>query len=183
MHNRPFVDSAEAIPSNLLSSHDAELVCKWLSRFVLETRKSDGSPYPPATLRSLVSGLNRVLQIKKAPFSVLDKSDHRFRDFLKTLDSLSSELHRQGVGVSKNSAKVIDPSHEDILWASSLLGYSSPKVILPPRFFSVLYSSMWGSILCLGVYKNNTTFYPHNSATYHKTGVCIMSPCIMNTLS
>ena len=97
------MDSAEAVPSNLLSSHDAELVCKWLSRFVLETRKSDGSPYPPATLRSLVSGLNRVLQSNKAPFSVLDKSDHRFCDFLKTLDSLSSELHRQGVGVSKNS--------------------------------------------------------------------------------
>ena len=136
-HNRSFVDSAEAVPSNLFSSHDAELVCKWLSSFVLETRKSDGSPYPPATLRSLVSGLNRVLQSNKAPFSVLDKSDHRFRDFLKTLDSLSSELHRQGVGVSKNSAKVIDPSHEDIFWASSLLGYSSPKVLQRTVFFYV----------------------------------------------
>ena len=59
-----------------------ELVSKWVCRFLLETRKSDGSPYPPASLRSLVCGLNRVLQKNKAPFSVLDKADHRFRDIL-----------------------------------------------------------------------------------------------------
>ena len=98
--NCSFVDSAKAVPSD----HDAELVCKWLFCFVLEIRKSDGSPYPPATLRSLVRGLNCILQSNKAPFSVLDKSDHRFCNLLKTLDCLSSLLHRQGVGVSKNSA-------------------------------------------------------------------------------
>jgi hypothetical protein len=66
------MDSAEAVPSNLLSSHDAELVCKWLSCFILEMKKSDGSPYSPATL---VSGLNHVLSCSnKAPFSVLSMS-------------------------------------------------------------------------------------------------------------
>ena len=39
--------------------------------------------------------------------------------FLKILDSLSSELHRQGIGATKNSAKVIDPKHEDIFWEKS----------------------------------------------------------------
>ena len=38
--NRSFMSSAEAVPADLLSSHDAELVCKWLCRFVLETRKT-----------------------------------------------------------------------------------------------------------------------------------------------
>ena len=129
--------SSEAVPADLLQSHDASLVCKWLSRFVLETRKTDGSSYPPATLRSLVSGLNRVLQSNKAPFSVLDKSDHRFRDLLKTLGSVSSELHRQGVGATKHSAEVIDPKHEDIFWEKSLLGYSTPKVLQHTVFFYV----------------------------------------------
>ena len=131
------MSSSEAVPADLLQSHDASLVCKWLSRFVLETRKTDGSSYPPATLRSLVSGLNRVLQSNKAPFSVLDKSDLRFRDLLKTLDSISSELHRQGVGATKHSAEVIDPKHEDIFWEKSLLGYSTPKVHQRAVFFYV----------------------------------------------
>ena len=77
----------------------------------------------------MICGLNRVLQRNKAPFSVVDKNDHRFRDLIKTLDSLSSDLHRQGVGAVKHNAKVIDPKHEDVFWREGLLGYSSPKVL------------------------------------------------------
>ena len=120
--NRSFMAADKAVPADLLWSHDADLVCKWLCCYVMETRKTDGSVYPLATLRSLVSGLNRVVQSNKAPFSILDKSDHRFRDLLKTLDSLSSELHSQGIGATKNSAEVIDPKHEDII----ILGEISP---------------------------------------------------------
>ena len=133
--NRSTLGICEAVPADLLKSHDAELVCKWLCRFIVETRKTNGSVYPPATLKSLVSGVNRVLQGNKAPFSVLDKSDPRFRDLLKTLDSVSSELHRQGIGATKQSAKVIDPVHEDIFWQKSLLGYSTPKALQRSVFF------------------------------------------------
>ena len=135
--NRSFVNASEAVPDDLLASHDPQLVCQWLCRFVMEARKSDGSCYPPSSLRSLVCGLNRVLQRNKAPFSVVDKSDHRFRDLIKTLDSLSSDLHRQGVGAVKHSAKVIDPKHEDVFWREGLLGYSSPKVLQRTVFFYV----------------------------------------------
>ena len=103
----------------------------------METRKTDGSLYPPTTLRSLVSGLNRVLQSNKAPFSVLDKGDCRFKDLHKTLDSLSSDMHRQGIGATKNSAKVIVPEHEGIFWQKLLLGYSTPKVLQRTVFFYV----------------------------------------------
>ena len=84
--------ASEIVPPGILHSHDPELVCTWLCCFVLETRKLDGSRYPPATIRSLVSGLNRELQRHSAPFSVLDKGDYRFRALLKTLDSVSCEL-------------------------------------------------------------------------------------------
>ena len=60
--NCSFVNSTEAVPADLLKSQDPEVICKLFCRFALETRKSDGSPYPPASLRSLVCGLNRVLQ-------------------------------------------------------------------------------------------------------------------------
>ena len=68
---------------------------------------------------------------------MLDKSDWRFRDLLKTLDSVSSELHRNGIGATKRSAKVIEPAHEDIFWQKYLLGYSTPKVMQRTVFFYV----------------------------------------------
>ena len=70
-----------------------------------------------------------MLQQIKAPFSVMDKVDHRFLDIQKTLDSLSSDLHRQEVGAAKQSTNVIDPKHEDIFWQRGLLGCSSPKIL------------------------------------------------------
>ena len=97
--------SDDFVPADLLQSHDPELVCKWLCQFVIETRKTDGSPYPPSTLRSLISGLNQVLQNNQAPFSVLDKGDYRFCNLLKTLDSLSSELHSAGIGLLRTVLK------------------------------------------------------------------------------
>ena len=135
--NRSAQETEAAVPVDLLRCHDAGLVCKWMCRFVIETRKTDGSAYLPATLRSLVSGLNREIQRNKAPFSVLDKNDARFRDLQKTLDSLSSELHRQGLGATHNSAKVIDPVHEELFWKKSLFGYSSPKILQRTVFFYV----------------------------------------------
>ena len=102
-----------------------------------ETRKTDGSLYPPSSLRSLICGLNRVLQSNQAPFSLVDKGDSRFRPLLKTLDSLSSELHRSGVGAIRNSAKVIEIEHERIFWEKGLLGMSTPKILQRTVFFYV----------------------------------------------
>ena len=123
------------VPDGLLHSHDAGIVCKYLCLYVLETRKEDGTQYPPSTLRVLVSGLNRVLQQNKAPFSVLDKSNPNFRDLLKTLDSVSSNLHRDGIGVYKDSANVITADHEQLFWDRGLLGMTSPKQLQETAFF------------------------------------------------
>jgi hypothetical protein len=68
------VNISEVVPDDLLASYDPQLVCKWLCRFAMEVRKSEGSFYPPSSLRSLVRGLNRALQKNKAPFSVVDKN-------------------------------------------------------------------------------------------------------------
>ena len=73
--SRNSLNPGDAVPPDLLKSHDKDLVCKWLRRFLMETSKCDGLLYPPSTLRSLVSGLNRVLQVNNAPFSVLNKTD------------------------------------------------------------------------------------------------------------
>ena len=70
---RSLIEPDNPVPHDLLSRNDPELVCKWLCCFVLETRKEDGSEYPPSTIRSLVSGINQVIKSNNMPFSVLDK--------------------------------------------------------------------------------------------------------------
>ena len=101
------------VPECLLESHNAKLLCKYLSLYIMETRREDGKPYP-LILFVLLSGINRILQANKAPFSVLDKSNPDFRDPIKTLDTMSSKLHREGVGVVKESAPVITSEHKDL---------------------------------------------------------------------
>ena len=54
------IASDDPVPLDLLSSHNPVLVSKLLQRFVMETRNTNTEPYPPATLRSLLSGINRI---------------------------------------------------------------------------------------------------------------------------
>ena len=71
----------------------------------------DGQRYPPATMRSSLSGLNRELQKAKAPSSLLDKSDRRLRELHLTLTY---------------SASVITAEDENLFWETGSLGHSSP---------------------------------------------------------
>ena len=48
-----------------------------------------------------------------------------------------SKLHSEGIGVSKDSAVVIDVKHKDLFWEKGLLGYSMPKVLQVTVFFYV----------------------------------------------
>ena len=119
----------DPVPADLLCSKDPVVVCKYLRFYILETRKEDGTAYPPVTLRSLLSGLNRILQKNGTQFSVLDKSDLRFRELLNTLDVVSSALHKEGIGSKKKSAGIIDVEHENMFWEKKLLGYLSPRAL------------------------------------------------------
>ena len=127
----------DPIPHDILKLTEAAPVCKFMRLFVLETRRSDGTPYPPATLWSLVSGIQRAMQANKVPFLLLDRSDDRFRELHLTLDSVSSDLHRQGVGAVRKSAAVISSEDEDLFWEKGLLGTTSPAVLQHTVFFYV----------------------------------------------
>ena len=125
----------DPVPADLLKSSNQPEICKYLQCFVLETRKEDGEPYPPASLRSLLSGLNRILQSNGATFSILDKFNPCFRALLKTLDSQSSKLHSHGIGAERKSAIPIQSEHEDLFWEKGLLGSLTPKVLQRTVFF------------------------------------------------
>ena len=47
----------EPVPDNLLSCLDEKLLCKWLFRYVMETRQASGKPYPPKSIYALLCGL------------------------------------------------------------------------------------------------------------------------------
>ena len=80
-------------PANLLSSTNAESVCKWLCYFVLKTRQELGELYPSKLIYLIRCGLHWISHSKGVPFNFLDKSDSRFRDLHTTLDTVCSNLH------------------------------------------------------------------------------------------
>lgn len=102
---------------------------------MLEAKKANGDSYPPATIRNLLSGINRELTKNKIDVAMLDKSDRRFQELHLTLDTISGELHRAGIGVKKESAKVITLEDEDKCWKEGTLGTSSPKTLQHTVFF------------------------------------------------
>ena len=79
-------DRCESKCPDVLERDDAELLNKWLSLFVLEVRKSDGTQYPP---QSILCGLQRYMRRNNAhPVSIFDKSDVLFRGLRGTMESL-----------------------------------------------------------------------------------------------
>ena len=83
-------ETQEKIEPDILSCNNADRVSFVMRLFVLEVRKADGGKYLPATIRNLLSGLNREMTKNKVQFSIVDKADHRFRELHLTLDSVCS---------------------------------------------------------------------------------------------
>ena len=80
--------------------------------FIAETRKENGDIYLPATIRSLLSGIDHTLQENKVPFSIFDRQNIHFCELGNTLDVISSTLYREGIGVKKKHVAVIEADHE-----------------------------------------------------------------------
>lgn len=60
-----------------------------------------------------------------------------FRELLLTLITIMSNLHRQGVGATKNSAAIISTEHEMLFWKKGLFGYDNPKSLQRAVFFCI----------------------------------------------
>jgi hypothetical protein len=50
----------------MLDNPAVVMITYWLSRFVAEVRKGDGSPYPPRTINLIQAGLQRYV-LEKNP--------------------------------------------------------------------------------------------------------------------
>ena len=78
---KSIIENDQFVPDDLLSCTDADLVCKWLCRYVLETRQESGKPYPPKSLYMLLCGLLRISRSEGGPFNFLDKTTLVSRTF------------------------------------------------------------------------------------------------------
>ena len=137
-------DSDIHIPENILMSTDPEVISTHLSRFIVETRKSNGELYPPSTLYQLLCGLLRYMRDHNPGCpNFLDKKDSRFRHFQGTLDAYFHKLHSEGVGRHTRHAETISSDEENQLWETGVLNTSTPKGLQNAVFYVI------GKTFCL----------------------------------
>ena len=73
----------------------------WISCFIMEAKKKDGSDYIGETLHNMVCGLQRHLRLVRPDFSVDFLSGTEFRGLCGVLDAKMKGLKQKGIGVQK----------------------------------------------------------------------------------
>ena len=112
---------------------EADAIGFWLPRFVVEMRKENGSEYPPDSVYSVCSGLQRHLRVK-------DRGDVNFfvhasfNNFRQVLDAQMKKLKSSG-NFEKKCADVISEELEDRLWDMKILGSHTPQALLNTVFY------------------------------------------------
>ena len=94
---------------DLTEKPEAEKLNFWLSRFVVEARRKDGEPYPVRMLYLLLAGLLQYghSNSKLCP-NFMDKSDCHFSELSGVCESVSRQLHKDGVGASVKHTAIIN---------------------------------------------------------------------------
>ena len=132
--------------SNIFTCTDPQTLNSTLSKFIVETRKSNGPGelYPSQTLHQLLCGVLRHMCNKNpACPNFMDKKDARFSQLHKTLDSYFHKLHSEGVGRQTKHAEVVTSDEEDQLWKEGVMNTTTPMGLQNAAFFIV------GKMFCL----------------------------------
>ena len=133
---RSQVAGEESFPDEVLLTDDPKLLCSCLCKYVMETRKENGQPYPPKTLFNLLSGLQRYIRENKAnPFNILDQKKGDFLPLHNVMDSFFRQLHSEGIGTNPQQSSIISIEEEDLLWRKGVMGVSNPKQLLHAVFY------------------------------------------------
>ena len=104
-------------------------LCFWLSKFVHEIKKKDGSEYPLNTLDQICAGLQRASRENGLPELKMFRNP-RYKLFQDSIDSRMKALTRTGLGVNVKQAKPISGDEEEILWSKGLLGEDDPRTLV-----------------------------------------------------
>ena len=122
----------EKVPSVICMVSPQQLQ-HYLSCFVLEARKKDGTEYHPDTLYHIVCDVIQFLRENGQPEVEFFKV-HIYDDFRSTLDSRMKRLKQAGMGSCKCQAEPLTEEEEEVLWEKGILGDHSPKALLNSLF-------------------------------------------------
>jgi hypothetical protein len=109
---------------------DSHTLSEWLTRFVLEVRKVNGSEYPPNTLHHIVCGILRHLKNSNNSSEIDIFKDPEFHGFRCSLDAEMKRLQSKGVGSVHKQAEPFTTEEEELLWEKKILGDHSPDALL-----------------------------------------------------
>ena len=119
---------------SVLNMSDSDLN-RYISRFIHEAVKKDGSPYPPNSLYQLVVSIQRYLREYGCPeVSFFDSSVAVYDTLRKSLDARMKELTAQGLGERK-SAEPITRDMEATLWEKGVFSRNSAQGLLNIVYF------------------------------------------------
>ena len=135
--NEHFREEADKqVPVGLLASTDHVILGKWLSLFVAEVRKKDGTEYPPKTMYILLAGILRHMRLQNpACPNFLDMEDLSFAPFHNALDNVLRDLRARGVGSESQETEAFSKEEEERLWSSGTLGDDNPRSLLHAVFY------------------------------------------------
>ena len=104
----------ERCPDDLLEvAYPDDALARWLSLFTIETRRIDGTEYPPRTLHNILAALLRYMR-EINPFvpNFLDEKCAQFSCLHRTMDSMLHRLRSKGIGIAVKHASVISKEEE-----------------------------------------------------------------------
>ena len=124
------------VPDRLLLGLDSAALCKWLSLYVAEARKQDGSVFPPKSLYLLLTGLLRHMRSNNPVCpNFLDTNQLEFVSFHNAMDNVFRKLRVQGVCSVSKSTEAFTKDEMDQLWCSGSLSADTPRGLLRAVFF------------------------------------------------
>ena len=92
----------------------------WLCRFIVKIRRKDGTEYPPNTLLSITSGIQRHMRENGRPETVLLATNNMYvPTFQKAIGFRMKELTSKGVGIHSKRADPVTEMDEHKLWEAS----------------------------------------------------------------
>lgn len=132
----PVLNEEFPIVERDITEMDVDKMNFWLSKFVLEVRKTNGDCFYPSTMYNICCGLQRYLRDNGRPEISL-WVDYSFKSFRDSLDGEMKRLTSLGVGAVKKQAEAFSREQEDLLWKKKLLGDHNGQTLLNTLVFLI----------------------------------------------